>query len=253
MLKIIKTMFRDNELLGFSDQETQEALGVLSRFVPHVIQENLVIVGGIARRHHLMKHGILYPQRPFNDLDFMVKDASEMRPSITSEFLIAHYHLPRNSSFFAGLVDPQTKVTIDVFDYYHAPIDPEEVQIAGFKLKIRGAEDQLTKAVYDLMKITKGRTLSPKEFDSVDQLLEVVDLGKTERIWKMKYTFLYPFSIMEAIQQARDERRKYPERVFEFPIRTTEPYDCLECTEVPGYELTPKEEIIKVLGYVDKT
>lgn len=143
-------------------------------------------------------------------------------------------------------------MTIDVFDYYHAPIDPEGVQIAGFRLKIRGAEDQLTKAVYDLMKITKGHTLSPKEFDSADQLLEIVDLEKTERIWRMKYTPLYPFSIMEAIQRAKDERDKYPDRVFEFPIRTTEPYDCLECTEEHGFALTPKEEIIRILGYIDK-
>lgn len=247
-------MFRNNELhLGFSEQDTQKVLGVISRFIPYVVQENLVIVGGLARRHHLMKHGIPYPQRPFNDLDFMIRDRLEMKPSITNEFLIAHYHLPRNSSFFVGLVDPQTKATIDVFDYYHAPIDPEEVQIAGFHLKIRGAEDQLTKAVYDLMKITKGHTLSPKEFDSAEQLLEIIDLEKTERVWRMKYASLYPFSIMEAIQQAKDERDKYPERIFEFPSRTTEPYSCLECSEVPGFSLTPKEEIIKLLGYIDKT
>ncbi|OGE27663.1 hypothetical protein A3B42_02405 [Candidatus Daviesbacteria bacterium RIFCSPLOWO2_01_FULL_38_10] len=247
-------MFRDNELnLGFSEQDTQKVLGVLSRLIPHVVQENLVIVGGITRRHHLMRHGIPYPQRPFNDLDFMIRDRSEMKPSITSEFLLAHYHLPRDTSFFAGLVDPQTKVTIDVFDYYHAPIDLEEVEIGGFQLKIRGSEDQLTKTVYDLMKITKGYPLNPKEFDSADQLLEIVDLEKTERIWRMKYTFLYPFSIMEAIQRAKDERRRYPERVFEFPSRTTEPFNCLECTEVPGFTLTPKKEIIKLLGYVDKT
>lgn len=247
-------MFRDNELnLGFSEQDTQKVLGVLSRFIPHVVQENLVIVGGVSRRHHLIKHGIPYPPRPFNDLDFMIRDISEMKPSVTTEFLIAHYHLPRNTSFFAGLVDPQTKITIDVFDYYHAPVDPEEVQIGGFQLKIRGTEDQLTKAVYDLMKITKGQTLSPKEFDSADQLLEVVDLEKAGRIWGMKYSSFYPFSIIEAIQRAKEERRKYPERVFEFPTRITEPYICLECTEVPGFALTPKEEIIKVLGYVDKT
>lgn len=247
-------MFRDNELnLGFSEQDTQKVLGVLERFIPHFDQENLVIVGGAARRHHLIKYDIPYPQRPFNDLDFMIRDRFEMKPSITTEFLIAHYHLPRNTSFFAGLVDPQTKVTIDVFDYYHAPVDPEKVQIGGFQLKIRGAEDQLTKAVYDLMKITKGHTVSPKEFDSTDQLLQVVDLEKAGRIWRIKYTSLYPFSIMEAIQRAKDERRKYPEHVFEFPTRTTEPYNCLECTMVPGFTLTPKEEIIKVLGYVDKT
>lgn len=247
-------MFRDNELnLGFSDQDTQKVLGILSRFIPHVVQENFVIVGGIARRHHLMRHGIPFPPRPFNDLDFKIRDRSEMRPSVTSEFLIAHYHLPRNTAFFAELVDPQTKVTIDVFDYYHPPIDPEEVQIAGFQLKIRGAEDQLTKTVYDLMKITKGRALSPKEFDSADQLLEIVDLEKTEKIWRMNFASLYPFSIMEAIQRAKDERRKYPERVFEFPSRTTEPYSCLECTEMPGFPLTPMEDIIRILGYIHNT
>lgn len=246
-------MLRDNELhLGFSEQETQTAVGVLTKFISHVATENLVIVGGLARRHHLTRYGIDYPQRPFNDLDFMLGDRSDMRPSITTEFLIAHYHLPRGTSFFAGLVDPQTKVTIDVFDNFHAAIDPEEVQIAGFQFKIRSAEDQLTKAVYDLMKITRGHSVGPKEFDSADQLLEIVDLEKTERIWKMKYTPLYPFSLMEAIGQAKDARGKNPQSVFEFPLRTTEPYDCLECTEEPGFALTPKEEIIRVLGYVDR-
>ncbi len=246
-------MLRGNELnLGFSDQETQQAVGVISRFIPHVVLENVVIVGGIARRHHLMRYGITFPQRPFNDLDFMIRDRSEMRPSITNEFLIAHYHLPKDTSFFAGLVDPQTKVTIDVFDYYHAPIDPETVHLAGLQLKVRGAEDQLSKTVYDLMKITKGHTISPKEFASADQLLQVVDLERTEEIWRMKYARLYSFSLMDAIQQAREEGNKKPGLVFENPIRTTEPYDCLDCTEEPGYKLTPKKVIINVLGYVDK-
>ena len=68
-------MLRDNELnLGFSDQDTQKILRVLARFIPSIVQENLVIVGGIARRHHLIRHGIPYPKRPFNDLDFLIEE-----------------------------------------------------------------------------------------------------------------------------------------------------------------------------------
>lgn len=238
--------------LGFSSQDTEKAVGVLSKFMTHVTPENVVIVGGIARRFHLMRHGVPFPQRPFNDLDFMVKDRHEMRPSITTDFMIAHYHPPRGTSFFAGLVEPDTKVTIDVFDYFHAPVEPEQVRLGGYDLKIRSAEDQLTKAAYDLVKITKGHTLSPKEFDSADQLMEIVDLAKTEEIWDMKYKGLYAFPLTEALRRAKEEREQHPERVFENPIRTTEPYDCGECVEEPGYLLSSKADIIKILGYIDK-
>lgn len=246
-------MTRDNELqLGFSSEDTQKALQVLSKLIPYVVPENLVLVGGLARRYHLLRSDVSFPQRPFNDLDLMIKDRTDLNPSVTDKFLIAHYHLPRNTSFFAQLVDPQTKVAIDVFDYYHSPVDPEEVQVNGLALKIRSAEDQLTKTAYDLMKITKGNNLYPKEFDSADQLLQMVDLEKADAIWRMKYASLYPFPLAEAIHRAKEEATRHPERVFEFHNRRTEPFVCLECTEVPGFPIAPKEEVIKTLGYAYK-
>lgn len=244
-------MIEDNELqLGFSSEDTQKTLQVLSRLIPYVVPENLVLVGGLARRYHLLRNGVSFPQRPFNDLDVMIRDRTDLNPSVTDEFLIAHYHLPRNTSFFAELVDPQTKVTIDVFDYYHRPVDPEEIQIMGLTLKIRSTEDQLTKTAYDIMKITKGNNLYPKQFDSADQLLQVVDLEKAEAIWRMKYSSLYPFPLAEAIHRAKEEATRHPERVFEFHNRRTEPFVCLECTEAPGFPITTPEEIIRTLGYM---
>ncbi len=246
-------MIRDNELqLGFSSEDAQKALQVLARFIPYVIPEDIVLVGGLARRHHLLRNGISLPQRPFNDLDLMIKDRSDLNPSVTDKFLIAHYHLPVSTSFYTELVDPEAKVTIDVFDYYYSPVDPEEVQVNGLTLKIRSAEDQLTKTAYDLMKITKGRNLYPKEFDSADQLLQIVDLERTDAIWRTKYASLYPFSLAEAINHAKEEAMRHPERVFDFHNRRTEPFVCLECTEIPGFPIAPKEEVIKTLGYVHK-
>lgn len=254
-------MLRDNELqLGFSPEDTTKALQVLSKLIPYVIPENLVLVGGLARTHHLLRRGVSFLQRPFNDLDLMIKDSTDLNPSVTDEFLIAHYHLrryphyhlPKNTSFFTELVDPQTRVVIDVFDYYHNPVYPEEVQVSGLTLKVRSAEDQLTKTAYDLMKITKGNNLYPKEFDSADQLLQIVDLEKADAIWRMKYASLYPFPLAEAIHRAKEEATRHPERVFEFHNRRIKPFVCLECTEVPGFSIAPKEDIIKVLGYAYK-
>lgn len=241
----------ENELaMGYSDEDKQKALRILTKVLPHVARENLVIVGGLAMRHHWIRHGIDYPKRPFNDLDLMIKDQAELKPSITEDFHIYHYHPPRGTSFYAGLIDRETKVKVDIFDYFHPPINPEVVQVAGVTLRIRGAEDQLTKTVYDLMKITDGQSLGPKQFVSAALLLQVVNLEEAEQIWKMKYFAKYPFSLQDALSVAENERIKHPERVFEHSHRRMV-YVCSGCEEISGFPITPMDQVYSLLGYVD--
>lgn len=236
--------------LGFAHQEEEKALGVLTKILPHLAPENIVIVGGLAMRHHWINHELPYQQRPFNDLDLMIKDKSEMHPSITDEFLVYHYHPPRNTSFFAGLVDPETKVQIDIFDYFHPPVEPVTVQVAGFQLQLRGIEDQLTKTVYDLMKIIKGQKLSPKQFTAAKLLMLIADMEKAEQIWSNKYAIKYPFSLQEAMKKVEEEAEIHPENVLENPGRRAV-YVCSECEETPGFPLAPMEEIYTLLGFVE--
>lgn len=245
-------MRAENELiLGFTTPENRKAETVLVRLLPYFVPDNLVLVGGLAIRHHLIRHGISCPKRPFNDLDVMIKDPSEMKASISDEFLIYHYHPLRNGSFYFVLVDPHTRGKIDVFDYDPPPAQPEVVQVAGYSLHIRGVEDQFTKTLFDLMRITARHRTDPKQFSDARQLMEIADLEKAQRLWVERYSDMYPFSIEEAISKAEEGRIKYPDRVFEHPYRRSEPYVCSDCEEVSSFPITPMDRIYNILGYVD--
>lgn len=238
-------------MLGYSDQDNKKALGIITKLLPHLAQDGVVIVGGLARRHHLLRHGLAVPARPFNDLDVMIRDSGEMNPSITNDFIIAHYHPPGERGFYAGLIDPQTKIKVDVFDYRHTPVDPETVEVADIHLRVRGIEDQLTHHVYEILKFLSGKSVSPKQFDAISQLMQIADLEKARQIWERKYADKFPFSLEDAIQQVEIERERHPERVFEHPGRKFEAYSCPECVQVLNYPIAPMEEVIKVLGYVE--
>lgn len=238
-------------VLGFTDEGNKTAVGILERLMPHFIAGNLVIVGGLATTHHLLSRGITSTQRSFNDLDIMIKDPAEMKPSITDEFLIYHYHPLKGTSFYILLVDPQTRVKIDVFDYDPPPVQPEVVQVAGYSVPIRGVEDQFTKTLFDLMRITTPHRTDPKQFSDARLLMQIADLERAQQIWAKRYSSIYSFSIAEAMSKAEEGRLKYPDRVFEHPYRRSEIYTCGECKEVPGFPITPMERIYDLLGYVD--
>ncbi|MBI2020682.1 hypothetical protein HYS94_04680 [Candidatus Daviesbacteria bacterium] len=245
-------MRAENELiLGFNEAENQKAVEVLGRLIPHFSQNNLVIVGGLAIRHHLLSREVSYPQRSFNDLDLKIKDPTEIKPSICDEFWIYHYHPLRDSSFYIVLADPQTKIKIDIFDYNSPPLETEVVQIAGYSLQVRGLEDQFIKTLFDLMRITGRHRTDPKQFSDAILLMQIADLEKAQRFWTEKYAHIYPFTVQEAISQAEEARLKYPDRVFEHPYRRSAPYICEECQEVPGFPITPMQTIFDLLGYVE--
>lgn len=237
--------------LGYTEEGNKKAVGVLQRLLPHFTRDNLVIVGGLATRYNLASHGFPVLERPFNDLDVMIKNPSEMKPSITDEFLIYHYHPPKQESFYMVLVDPQTKTKVDIFDYDPAPIQPEIVQVGDYTVSIRGAADQLTKTVFDLLRITAPHRTDPKQFSDARLLMQIADPEVARRIWEERHAHKYPFSIEEALVKADEARVEYPEKVFEHPYRRSELYVCGECEEVPGYPITPMKRIFDLLGYVD--
>lgn len=245
-------MNRETQLiLGFTEPENQKAVNVLQRLLPHFSQDNLTIVGGLAIRHHLLSRDIGYPSRPLNDLDLKIKNSTEMKASIADEFLIYHYHPPRDNNFYIVLVDPQTITKIDVFDYDQPPIDPVRVEVAGFRVFMRSVEDQFTKTVFDLMRITERHRTDPKQFLDARLLMQIVNLEKAQQIWAERYSSKYPISITDAIEKAEEGRLNYPDRVFEHPYRRSKPYNCADCEEISDFPITPMDRIYNILGYVD--
>src|SRR5260370_40796041 len=112
---------------GFPESDAKKVDIFLQRLIPHLIDNEYLVVGGLAIRYQLYKHGVVYPIRDFNDLDLKANSINTVKPSVTQDFLIYHYHPEKNGSFFIVLIDPVTKIKVDIFDTTIKKEDYEKV------------------------------------------------------------------------------------------------------------------------------
>lgn len=80
----------------------------LERLRPHVDVDALALTGGVALGVHLPERARLA------DVDFVAREMSAVRPSVTRDFLVSHYHAPPEKPI-VQLVDRETRLRIDVF------------------------------------------------------------------------------------------------------------------------------------------
>src|SRR5260221_6345376 len=236
---------------GFSGSDSKMVDKFLQKLIPHLVESEYLIVGGLAIRYQLHKHGVSYPIGDFNDLDLKANSPHAVKPSVTKDFLIYHYHPLKNRSFFIVLVDPETKIKIDVFDRTIKEEGFEEIVFHGSKIKVVNIEDQLVKTVFDIQRISQENKVDPKQFIDTRLLLKVADMEKANEIWRDREYRQYPTTIHEAIDRAEQIYKEHPEWVVEKPFRHLEPYVCPKCESVSGFPITPMEEIYKILGYTE--
>lgn len=84
----------------------------LGRLWPHVDADAVALTGGVAL-------GLLRPglRARLADVDLVVQRMDAVRPSVTRDFLVSHYHAPgpRGTRSFAQLVDPAARLRVDIF------------------------------------------------------------------------------------------------------------------------------------------
>lgn len=239
------------KISGFSRTDTRRIESHFSRLLPYLDTSKVWIVGGLAIRYHLAKHGVRYPIRKFNDIDLVVEDPTAVSPEVKKEFLIYHYHPIKNNSFYIVLIDPSTKTKVDIFD----PTTPIEysqpVNFQGYDIKITGLEGQLVKTVYDIQRISKKTKVDPKQFLDTDLLIEIADMDLADRIWRKRRYSKYPTSIYLAIKRAKKIAKLHPEWVKEHPFKKSKPYKCGDCRSGDGFIVEDMEKIYQILGYVE--
>jgi hypothetical protein len=80
----------------------------LDRLAPHVERDALALTGGVAITLHLPERARLA------DVDFVARRMEAVRPSVTRDFLVSHYHAAPDKPM-VQLVDRETHLRIDVF------------------------------------------------------------------------------------------------------------------------------------------
>ena len=240
----------DSLITDFSVSDAKRVKTHLTKLLPYIDINKMVIVGGLAIRYLLTKAGIKYPIRPFNDLDLMVKEASDVSPKVSNDFLIYHYHPPRNNSFYIVLVDPVSKTKVDIFDWDPPLEEFITVDFKGYQLKMRSTEDQLVKTVYDIQRISEEKKVDPKQFEDTKLLMQIVDLKKANKIWRKRNFKDYPNSLQKAVERANKIAKQHPEWLQRDPFKIAEPYQCVACKSTKKFKITPMKEIYKILRYV---
>lgn len=89
----------------------------LARLLPHLRPSATALTGGLAIHLHLVGAGLPSTRRWIPDLDLVAADAEAVSPSVATVFLVNHYHLPQPgyARFLVQLVDPVTRMRVDVF------------------------------------------------------------------------------------------------------------------------------------------
>lgn len=244
--------------VGLEKSEREGMHLFLEKFLPHAESDKLVACGGLATRFHLAVRGLPSPNRPFNDLDLLIETPSDIKPSVSSDFMIYHYHPPgvddpvETTYFFYAFVDPESRMKADVFPYRWST--PERFINAQFRdgsIKLVGIEDQMIQCLYDVSRISSQQKVDPKQLDDVHALAQIADIELAQDIWRQNNHPSYPRTLKEAIKRADNIRVEHPELWQAKPYRKSKPYKCAHCQDRPDYPIADMTEVYKVLGYVE--
>ncbi len=239
-------------VVGFAENETKRIESLLDKLLPHLEVREFVIVGGLAIRFHLFSRGVEFPIRQFNDLDMIAKTNHTLRPSVTRDFLISHYHLIPGQVPYVALVDAINHITVDIFGYDPAPEKVVAVGYKDYRLDIVSVEDQLVKTVADCTRIlTDKYALDPKQITDAKLLMKIADMEKVERIWRTRVFSQHQKSLIDEFAGVLSAAEQFPNRLKKNPFKMPRDYVCAECATVPEFPLTTLDKIYDILRYGD--
>lgn len=242
-------------LSGFRKEDAERIKSSLIKLLPHLNTHTLILCGGIAIRHHLKEANQPFNyDTPVNDLDCQVKNIFDVKPSITQDFLLSHYHdysgkKGHDDDFYIALVDPETKIKTDFFSYPpYLPFDPIKVNFENIPLLMRNPEDQLATQVLESSYVLAGSTIDPKWLKNIEALMKISDLNKAEKYFKNKERNKFQENITQIFSKIKAYLAKHPQQLKEKPYRK-DPYKCELCENRNGFFVEPMEKIYKILDY----
>ena len=91
----------------------------LARLTPHLDPGRVALTGGVAVELHLGAAGRGDPgaEHRSGDVDLVAEAVDAVVPTVVEEFLVSHFHLPQPgyAKFLVQLVDPVSRLRIDIF------------------------------------------------------------------------------------------------------------------------------------------
>lgn len=103
-------------IVGFQAHEMERLSGCLARLMPHVKRDEIAVTGGVAIQLGLAAIGHRGSRTTIVDLDLISKRLDSVLETVSSSFLVSHYHVPQPGvpKSIIQLVDPVSRMRIDI-------------------------------------------------------------------------------------------------------------------------------------------
>ena len=185
------------------------------------------MTGGVAIQIGLARLGRAGTRDTIADLDMVATAVDAISPSVAETFLVSHYHSVRPGvpKFMVQLVDPVTRIRVDIFpDLVGSIARSAVVGVGANEIRLLSLEDILEHKVHTLSTASAARPVDPKHADDARALGEL---------------FQRPVPAID-----RDALVEDVYGLDEYVL-------CQRCvlSSSDGFPLAPKDEICRLLGW----
>jgi hypothetical protein len=163
----------------------------LKRLLPHVDHARIALTGGVAIGVHI-GNSCGEPSRAVaaDDVDFVAESVDVIRPTVTSDFLVSHFHLPQpgHPKFLVQLVDPVARLRLDFFpDALQVLGRASVVEIGGIRIRMLGTDDILEHKLRLLATASAEVPTDPKHYRDAVRLAalsgrETMPMGESQLV-----------------------------------------------------------------------
>jgi hypothetical protein len=130
----------------FDAVEQDRLAATFARLLPHADRLAIALTGGVAIQLHCHDARIASGRIAVADVDFVAASVHAISPSVSDNLLVSHFHLPHGGypKFMVQLVDPDTRLRVDVFpDLAGSIARASERWVCGHRLLVLDAQSIL--------------------------------------------------------------------------------------------------------------
>lgn len=213
---------------GFPPAEMERLAACLGRLLPHLRANDVAIAGGVAIQIAMAERGRQGSRAAIADLDLVAGSLEAVSSNVAEDLLVSHYHVvqPGVPKFMVQLVDPVTRIRVDIFpDLVGSLARTSEVRIGGRLTRLLALEDILEHKLLAISKASPTHPIDPKHAADAYALGELL-------------------------------RRNIPAVAHGSLLKDVYGTDadlaCRRCelSSRAGFPLAPKHDIFRLLGYV---
>ncbi len=167
----------------YTKQDSKKINITLERLGKYI--NSITLTGGIVSAYYHWKYDLPLSQRKLNDLDIVINDSFDIPASLTKEFFVIHYHpKSKKGKLLMMLLDPATKIRIDIFPYTGDSQSRKHTTIISNKsFEVLSLEDLVCQLLVICNDLVKNKSVDPKYFIDMISLFGKCNHKLLQRIW----------------------------------------------------------------------